>query len=495
MARVGGKRPTAPGVKNKAGLTNLESKLLDSGLAKTPAEAKKLAKKLTAGLKQMGLLGKTPAQVLKKFQEKNGLKQTGTLDGPTQKALTEQGLLPKSAGPPGTAQDAKGAAGKAGAKAEGKAGEGAKADGAKTHGGTAKSGAKDKAAGGKKATDASKMERPGAGQKFGRFTEKTSARPQNVTAQPPGKEAPPQMGHRGVEVHQAQARAELTGPHEDGKQMQSLMSQLQGKGFGDGQPMTAKGMRESLRAFQQEHKLPMSGKMDEGTKAAMQAEGMLNPDGTPAEAKAQAEVVVTVQNAEGEGRAEGEGKDAGQEAGAAQSGQSPGEAADAEAKPQVIYGMGEMDVGYDDESGNAQSGDEDEDNEDRGHASIDDGEEHEEGHYRVPRLAVQIHAALDAIERDDDLTGAPTYAWDVTFYRPGVYGRRQKATPLWHIGISETGPFDPVWEQAHDALEQKLAEIEPESDAVNIYEFRMALRRARVRGQDEEPSSTYTGGG
>ncbi len=473
MARVGGKRPRLTGPqKGGPPLSKLAQALLSAGLAKTPAEAQRMAQKLLGTLQKAGFAGQTPAEALKSFQQQNGLKPTGTLDAKTQQALTERGLMP---GPGGAG------AGPAGDKAGG----GVAPKGGR---GPAPDPTGPRPSPGARPGEASHMERPGTQQKFGRFVQQPSARPANATAQSPAASAAPTpLGHRGVEVSQAQARNELSQHNPEAQQMQSLLSQLQGRGFGQGQPTSARGMREALRAFQAQQQLPASGKMDAATQHALQREGLLTKDGQPAESKAPP-VLTDARSPDPEpARAaadEGRGPAGGERAAADGGGAT---AHDADAVPQVIHGLGEMDVGYEDETGNAPSGDEDEDDERRGHATLDDGEEHEEGYYEVPALAVQIHAALEAIVRDDDLTGAPTYAWDVTFYKPGVYGRRQPATPLWHIGIEQTGPFDPIWEQAQRVLEDKLAEIEPEHEAINIYAFRNALRRARVRGQGDVP--------
>lgn len=130
---------------------------------------------------------------------------------------------------------------------------------------------------------------------------------------------------------------------------------------------------------------------------------------------------------------------------------------------------------------NAPAGDEERDDPRRGHATLDDGEHHEEGYYEIPALAEQLREALEAVVRHERARGPVTYAWDVTFYRPGVYGRRQPAEPLWHLAIEDAAPFDPIWEEAHRALASRLASVEPDAPRFTPEHLRAALRRARMR--------------
>lgn len=139
------------------------------------------------------------------------------------------------------------------------------------------------------------------------------------------------------------------------------------------------------------------------------------------------------------------------------------------------------DLLHDDEGGNAPAGDDELDDERRGHASIDDGSEDEAGHWQAPSLGEQLRDGLDAIVRDDDGAGAATYAWDFTLYRPGIYGAKQPAERLFHLVVERAGPFDPLWERARVALNDKLAQLEPDTRALEAEDFERALRRARVR--------------
>jgi hypothetical protein len=131
--------------------------------------------------------------------------------------------------------------------------------------------------------------------------------------------------------------------------------------------------------------------------------------------------------------------------------------------------------------GNAPSGDDRVDDERRGHAAVDDGSDHAEGHYQVPPLVEQLARALAALARDDGGVGAATYAWDVTLYRPGVYAAKQSAERLFHVVVKQASAFDPLWDEARAAINNKLASYEPNARPLTDKQLRNALRRARVR--------------
>jgi hypothetical protein len=137
--------------------------------------------------------------------------------------------------------------------------------------------------------------------------------------------------------------------------------------------------------------------------------------------------------------------------------------------------------GTSDDVGNAPGGDDSVDDERRGPASIDDDEHHDEGHYEVPALSLQILEGLAQIVRDDDGSGAATYAWDFTLYRPGIYGKKQPAERLFHLVVQKASAFDPLWEQARQALNEKLERVEPDALLLEPDDFARALRIARVR--------------
>lgn len=138
--------------------------------------------------------------------------------------------------------------------------------------------------------------------------------------------------------------------------------------------------------------------------------------------------------------------------------------------------------------GNADAGDDDFENEDRGNANMGDDDEQaplDEGavgeHWEVPPLSEQMRAALEKIARDDDGAGPVTYTWDVTFLRPGTYASGQPAEELWHVAVNKATAFDPVWQKAADAIASRMLYSEPDAEPPTIDDFILALRRARVR--------------
>ena len=130
--------------------------------------------------------------------------------------------------------------------------------------------------------------------------------------------------------------------------------------------------------------------------------------------------------------------------------------------------------------GNAEAGDDDFNDDGRGNANMQGDQEGGE-FWQVPPLSLQVHAALEAIVRDDDGSGPVTYTWDVTFMQPGTYAAGQPAPELWHVAVKQATAFDPVWQQAADAVSSRMLYGEPDADPPTIDDFIMALRRARVR--------------
>lgn len=134
------------------------------------------------------------------------------------------------------------------------------------------------------------------------------------------------------------------------------------------------------------------------------------------------------------------------------------------------------------DKGNAQSGDEDHNDRRRGHASIDDGSDDGAGHYRVPSMAEQAVAALDKIVKDAAVENrATTYSWDVTFYRPGVYGAGQKAQELVHLVVDKATAFDAVWTKAQANIAILVKRLDPDGQAPTVEDIIQAIRQARSR--------------
>jgi hypothetical protein len=133
------------------------------------------------------------------------------------------------------------------------------------------------------------------------------------------------------------------------------------------------------------------------------------------------------------------------------------------------------------DTGNSEAGDERFDDEGRGHASGDDGSGDGDGYYRVPPLSEQIQAALLTILREPERQNlATTYCWDVTLYRPDVYGPGQPAPVIFHLVVDNADAFDPVWQRAREELARHLARLEPDQPAPAEDDFLNALHRARV---------------
>jgi hypothetical protein len=140
-------------------------------------------------------------------------------------------------------------------------------------------------------------------------------------------------------------------------------------------------------------------------------------------------------------------------------------------------------------SANADSGDDDHDDPDRGeavaaHGDIDDDDDDAalpDGHHRVPRLGVQVRGALETIQRIDDGCVPVHYTWDTSLYRPGVYADGQAADVIWHLVVDRAHAFDPVWQRAVDAIGARLLYLDPDAEPLTLDELLAALRRARVR--------------
>jgi hypothetical protein len=143
--------------------------------------------------------------------------------------------------------------------------------------------------------------------------------------------------------------------------------------------------------------------------------------------------------------------------------------------------VGSDQLSWSPEERNAPAGDDDAKDPRRGHATLHEDVNDEESYYEMPSLHAQVFHALNDIESDGGVRGVPTYSWDVTLYRPGIYGRRQPAEAVLHIVVERAASLDPVWQEARDALAARLAELEPTSLPPSDDDFTNALRRARAR--------------
>jgi hypothetical protein len=144
------------------------------------------------------------------------------------------------------------------------------------------------------------------------------------------------------------------------------------------------------------------------------------------------------------------------------------------------------------ERGNASSGTDDDGNPVRGNAQLsDDSQGGGAGHHRVPPLSEQAHAALSLIKQDQrEDNRATTYSWDVTFYRPGIYGPGQKAQELVHLVVDKAAPFDPVWQKAQINIASLVKRGDAGAEPPSLDDLMAALRLARARGEGEPSAVT-----
>lgn len=442
-------------------------RLVDFGAARTPQEARRLVQELLASLRAAGF--PVPAtggaesqlgQALKLFQQSQGLPADGRLDRDTLGALLDAGVLvpPKDAGEAGGTRDAGGVA---------------------------------------HPSEPALPERL-----FGlpKFLGDRRALPVTGGATPEGAKA----------VHDVEAAQKADAKDKPPEiDLKGFLSSLRAAGF-YGAGKGAEQLKDALKKVQRSEGLPQSGQLDVRTAEALARRGVLSESAlaviaresptSQATSGSRSESAVAMSDptarglpegaldpdarvgrGEGQGSAPGragEGGDGTSASTSTQLGQAPGNAVAREGE--ALEGALDDAWGYDD-GGNAPAGDDDVDDERRGHASLDDGGDAEAGHWRVPTLSEQIRAGLEGIARDDDGAGAATYAWDFTLYRPGVYGARQPSERLFHLVVERAGPFDPLWERARLALNDKLAALEPETRALEAGDFERALRRARVR--------------
>jgi hypothetical protein len=454
---------------------------MDFGAARTPQEAQKLIKELLATLRAAGFpvnaAGSPENQfgsALKLFQESRGLPPNGRLDDKTRDALVDAGLLPKPA----------------------------KSD-------AAEGGGVDK----KRDAPIQVDLRPRADAKLG--VGELSMRA------PTGNEARPEGAHssQGVELSQLSERAARDKPPE--VDLKSFMSSLRAAGF-QGQGKGAEQLKDALKRLQKAEGLPQSGQLDPRTAEALVRRGIVDERVLPmtlanaqsasdaqlarSDTKRENEARADVKDARNDpstrgardasdadaskGRGDIEGRDGarGSEGGAGDTRESspspsrPGSANAAEG----AQGQGDVNDPWSaGDEGNAPAGDDDVDDERRGRANKDDVAEDEAGHWQVGPLSLQIEEGLAAIARDDGGSGAATYAWDFTLYRPGVYGAKQPAEKLFHLVVTRASPFDALWEQAREALNDKLAQLEPDARRITVDDITRTLRVARMKSRDE----------
>lgn len=447
--RVQGPDGSQPGKGGKA--TPAESALIRAGLAKTPQEARALMKSLVqkmGGAKE-GSLDAQFAKALSTFQKENGLPQTGKLDGQTAAALKDAGVLQqgKPATPSTTRPTTKPTTG---------------------------------------------APQPG---KWGGFAGKADAKTL------PTSSAPVEKGGQ-LELKELSQKAEALRPKTE-EQLQNLMTNLGKFGF-FGAGKGAAQLRGALKKFQGEHNLETTGKLDDATLQMLAKEGVLEGKGkdtsgtskgahsgateghgllaqTPSETPSYENIYArgdpaaerAKQQADADGKRAVDERKKRKGRGGDGDGDGFGEDGEGAADAAELYGE-------DADSANAPSGDDDYADPRRGHAQMGD-DDAEAGYYEVPSLGQQLEDALERLTTFEDDKGVLMYAWDVTFFVPGVYGAGQKAEALWHVVIDGAGPFDDVWKRAKGTLNDRLRGRDPTCPALTDDRFTRALRRARVR--------------
>lgn len=474
--------PVAPsaGADTPVTLGDVEKQLMDAGLAKDPQEAKRLAKELLAALQKKGGKGTTDQQLkaaIRELQKSAGFPETGKLDAKTKELLQEMGVLPR-----------------ADAKNDAKAKDAKKSD---------------PTAGVKKPTTPVDARKPRDTK--GQPNLSNFGGPSAVTANVDG----PKRGIPSPKLayEEAAQRADY-GQAPKNMDLSNILDGLARLGF-FGAGKGADKLKDAVLAFQSANGLPESGQLDPATRQALEKAGVhdkqaaqeagggakeaagdnakAHVDNEGASANAPTSENASAQDAVDNPYARAEAANAGltdRQEGAAEKAirkkkgkGGRGGDADGEGDGEGDEGMGAADgadsQGEDDRSENASSGDDNLDDTERGHASLK-REDADRGHYEVPALSVQVKHALETIVRVETRSGATAYAWDVTFYRPGIYGAGQTAEPLWHVAVDEASAFDPVWVKAREVLSARLEQMEPAFELTDDM-FTLALRRARVR--------------
>jgi len=415
-------------------------------MAKTPQEAVKVLREIVALLAGAGFpvpkTGSPEQQLqagLRTFQKENGLPVTGKLDEATARALEQQGLTPKNSD---TAKDV-----------------------------GARPGTKDVVDSGPR--PGFDLGRP----RFGGGGGDTSS-----------STAPTQKG-RTIETEQTAARSAQQRPDVeiDLKSMLNAMRQAGFAGAGKGKEQ----LTDAVKKLQRVDGLPVTGKLDAKTAEALERRNVLDtvtaqvlkeqdPNWSPPASTPSSSSSSTADDVRARQDGAGAGGDvAGDSAGRGTVG------GDGTTTSSADGADGRVDVGDaggdSDDIGNNYAGDDDDDDR-RDHANRDhDSDADAFEHWEVPRLAVQIEDAFAAIVRDDDGGGPATYGWELHLHRPGIYAARQPAEEILKLVVSRAGPFDPVWQEALTALNNRLGRFDPDAAAVDVPRLTLALQRARYR--------------
>jgi hypothetical protein len=411
--------------------TVLANALLKSGRAQSPAQAKLMAAQILQGLKSAGFPLGTPNNLLGDLQSWAGIPKSGVMDAATLSFLAGAGMMQKV--------DA-------------------------LQKGVLRS--PDQAAASVKDSLALSMKETKDWSQF-RDTRKS-----DVPASTLGKAA--------GELHKSEILDRQSRNQATVNELSNLQGQLTQLGFS----ASAKGnraLRAQLQSFQAANGLPETGRLDASTSAALRDQGVQAPvvgksapEGMIANQKsAGPRKGIPEESKKGRGKHDSEGQ-----------GEEPDPDSDADGND--LGEMRDIETAHEDDWGNSPAGEEGDPLSEEGHATLDAESDAEVGYYEVASLRTQYTESLEKIQASRVKNGPVRYSWDVTFYKPGVYGAYQPAEPLWHIGIQDVSPFAEIWAEARQALVDKFSTFR-ETEVPIQRDFERALRRARMRLEDQGP--------
>lgn len=138
---------------------------------------------------------------------------------------------------------------------------------------------------------------------------------------------------------------------------------------------------------------------------------------------------------------------------------------------------------FEDGRGNQATGDEDEEDERRGAALVDDGSGKDEGVYEVPSVWEQVRKALRemTVEPQTDPNRPTCYRGDFVFYKPGVYQSRTQASQLINMKVRTATAYDDVWSKALEQINARIRVFEPGAPQLTMDDIHRALQVARAR--------------
>lgn len=139
---------------------------------------------------------------------------------------------------------------------------------------------------------------------------------------------------------------------------------------------------------------------------------------------------------------------------------------------------------FEDGRGNQATGDEDEEDERRGAALVDDGSGVDEGAYEIPSVSQQLRDALQGLTMEKGANNkTTTYTGEFKFYRPGVYQSATQAPMLLNLKVVNATAYDEVWGRCLEQINARLRVFEPEAPALTAESISSALALARARHQ------------